>query len=132
MTNSQEKSGNVCVLLIDDNHAFLRVTERFLEKHDVVKVVGTADGGEKGIVLAQTLQPDIVLVDLAMPDLPGLVVIERLRNAQPGVGIIALTLLDEASYRQAALDAGADAFVPKPALVTELIPAIGRVAQKRC
>ena len=119
----------ISILLVDDNPAFLRIATRFLQKHDDTVVIGTADGGEEALALAQDLQPDIVLVDLAMPGVSGLDTIPRLRAILPKVGIIALTVLDTNSYLQAAIEAGANDFVPKASLNTDLLPAIRRVAQ---
>jgi DNA-binding NarL/FixJ family response regulator len=119
----------ISVLIVDDNPAFLRIVTRFLEEHDDVVVIGAAGGGEEALTLAQDLQPDIVLIDLAMPGLSGLATIPLLRAMLPEVGIIALTVLDISSYRQAALAAGVNDFVPKASLSTDLLPAIRRVAQ---
>ena len=119
----------ISVLLVDDNPAFLRIVTRFLQEHDDVVVVGVAGGGEEALALAQDLKPDIVLIDLAMPGLSGLETIPRLRAVLPEVGIIALTVLDTNGYREAALAASADDFVPKATLDTDLLPAIRRVAQ---
>jgi DNA-binding NarL/FixJ family response regulator len=119
----------ISVLLVDDNPAFLHISTRFLQKHDDTVVVGTAGGGEEALALAQDLQPDIVVIDLAMPGLSGLETIPRLRAMLPEVGIIALTVLDTNSYRQAALEAGANDFIPKASLDTDLLPTIQRVAQ---
>ena len=68
----------------------------------------------------------MVLVGL---DRPGLETISRPRNMLPGVGIIALTLLEGNAYQQAAMAAGADDLVRKAELVTDLLPAIRRVVQ---
>jgi DNA-binding NarL/FixJ family response regulator len=118
----------ISVLLVDDNPAFLRIATRFLQKHDDTVVIGTADGGQEALALAQDLQPDVVVIDLAMPGLSGLDTIPRLRAKLPEVGIIALTVLDTDSYLQAALEAGANDFVPKSSLDTDLLSAIRRVA----
>jgi DNA-binding NarL/FixJ family response regulator len=119
----------ISILLVDDNPSFLRIATRFLQEHDDVVVVGTAGGGEEALALAEDQQPDIVLIDLAMPGLSGLATIPLLRIVLPEVGIIALTVLDTNGYRQAALAAGANDFVPKANLDTDLLPAIRRVAQ---
>ena len=119
----------ISVLLVDDNPAFLRIATRFLQQHDDVAVVGAAGGGEEALALTQDLQPDIVVIDLAMPGLSGLETIPRLWAVLPGVSIIALTVLDTNSYREAALAAGANDFVAKVSLNTDLLPAIRRVAQ---
>lgn len=119
------------VLIADDNPTFLRIATRFLETHgtDELEVVGMANGGKEAVTLARELHPHVMLVDLAMPDLPGLEVIPILRETLPEIGIIALTLLDTTGYREAAMAAGADAFVPKATLTTDLLPAIQQVRQ---
>ena len=119
----------ISVLLVDDNPSFLRIVMRFLQGYEDVVVVGAASEGQKVLAQAQDLKPDIVLIDLYMPSIPGLEVISCLRTALPEVGIIALTLLDSDGYRQAALAAGADDFVPKVTLNTDLLPAIRRLMQ---
>jgi two-component system nitrate/nitrite response regulator NarL len=93
----------ISVLLVDDNPVFLRVATRFLQQHDDIVVVGAAGGGEEALALTHDLQPDIVVMDLAMPSLSGLATIPLLQVVLPGVGIIALTVLGANSYRQAAL-----------------------------
>jgi DNA-binding NarL/FixJ family response regulator len=121
----------ITLLLVDDNRAFLRVADLFLRGQVDVAVVGAANDGEEALAKARELRPQVVLVDLAMPRLPGLEVISRLRDLMPEVGIVALTLLDTEAYRQAALARGADAFVGKATLTTDLLPAIRRVGALR-
>jgi len=119
----------ISVLLADDNPIFLRAVTQFLEPQDGITVVGTADGGEDALVQAQELQPQVILIDLAMPDLPGLKAIPRLREMLPESSIIALTVLDTQSFRDAALRAGANAFLPKAHMRTALVPTIRQLAQ---
>jgi DNA-binding NarL/FixJ family response regulator len=119
----------VSVLLIDDNPTFLRATTQFLEAHEDMAIVGTFDKGEEALAQVLDLRPQVVLVDLAMINLPGLQVIPRLRKTMPQVGIIALTLMNSNNFRQAALKAGADDFIPKATMRTDLIPAIQKVAR---
>jgi len=123
----------VRVLLVDDNPTFLRIAARFLEQEHCqeVVVVGTATGGEDALAKAKHLAPQVVLLDLMMPGMNGLEVIPRLKAMLPEVYIVALTLLDTSSYRSAALSAGADAFIAKTAMNTELLPAIRRVPETR-
>jgi DNA-binding NarL/FixJ family response regulator len=121
----------ISVLLVDDNPIFLRILTRFLEERsrlDVV-VVGSADGGEKALTKASLLKPQVILVDLAMPDIHGLELIPRLRAVLPDAKIITLTLMDPSSYREAVLAAGADDFVSKATLEADLLPTILRLAR---
>ena len=114
------------VLLVDDNPTFLRVLTRFLTDQNEIalEVVGTVIGGEEAVAQAETLQPDVVLVDLQMPLRSGLELLPHLRARLPNASLIALSLLDPDSFRQTALAAGADAFVSKASLEHDLLPAI--------
>jgi len=129
MSNPTEEVPEISVLLVDDHEAFLRVATEFLQRHDELTLVGAAHGGEEALAQAQDPRPQVVLINLNMPGLSGLETIPRLRAMLPEVGIIALTLLDPKVFRQAALAAGADDFVPKANLSTDLLPAIRRVVQ---
>lgn len=116
----------ISVMLVDDNATFLHATRQFLEAHKEVIVVGAANGGAEAVEQVQRLNPQVILIDLAMPGMPGLEAIPRLRHLLPGVGIIALTVMDTDSFRQAALNAGADVFISKASMRTSLLPAIQR------
>jgi DNA-binding NarL/FixJ family response regulator len=124
-----EEAIKIRVLLVDDHEPFLRIATEFLQRHHELVVVGTAREGKEALAQAQALSPQVILLDLNMPGLNGLETIPRLRVMLPQAGIIALTLLDPRTYRQAALAAGADDFVAKANLTTDLLPAIRRVAK---
>jgi len=119
----------ISILLVDDNPTFLRIATHLLEVHDDVVVVGAVRGGEEVLAQAQGLRPDIVLIEISVPNLPGLEIIPRLRMALPKAGIIALTVIGTDGYRQAALEAGADDFITKATMGADLLPAIRRVVQ---
>jgi DNA-binding NarL/FixJ family response regulator len=118
------------VLLVDDNRTFLRILTRYLSEQGegTLSVVGSVIGGQDAVAQAQRLHPDIILLDLAMPDVSGLALLPKLRKTLPDAIIIALTLMDPDSSRQATLEAGADAFVSKTSLERDLLPAIRRLA----
>jgi CheY-like chemotaxis protein len=84
--------------------------------------VGTAGNGNEALEKVESLRPQVILIDLAMPGLDGLHTIPRLRSILPDVGIIVLTVFDTNGYRQAALATGGDDFVPKAVLNTDLLP----------
>ena len=119
----------ISVLLVDDSLTFLRATTQFLEAHDDIVIVGTASSGDEALSQAEKLRPQVILIDLAMPGLPGLQAIPRLRDILPEAGIIALTVMSTNSFRQAALAAGADVFIPKSTMSTDLLPAIRQVVE---
>lgn len=119
------------LFLVDDHPGFIRALTGYLEAADGLAVVGSATRGAEVVLKIEELQPDIVLVDLVMPGIPGLELIPHLRAARSEMGIIALTLLEADNYRQAALAAGADDFVTKATMDTALVPAIRQVARAR-
>ena len=123
----------ISLLLVDDNPRFLQVLSRFLHTRYSadVAVIGMARNGIEALARAQVVRPQVVLLDLAMPGMPGWEVIPRLRKELPEVGIIVLSLLESGAYREMVLEAGADAFVGKSTLAAELVPAIRRVAANR-
>lgn len=120
------------VLLVDDNPHFLRILDRFLSAHGDcdVRVVGSVVGGRDAVAQAAWLRPDVILVDLKMPDVPGLQLLPELRKMLPDAILIALTLMDSDEYREDTLAAGADAFVSKASLECDLIPEIQRLASR--
>jgi DNA-binding NarL/FixJ family response regulator len=121
----------VSVLLVDDSAVFLGAAGQFLQEHyaEEVNVVGTACGGDQAIVRAEALRPHVIVLDLRMPGMTGLEVVPWLRTLLPAVRIIMLTQLDGRGYREAALAAGADEFVSKASMDTDLLPAIRRVTR---
>ena len=119
----------VSVLLVDDNPAFLRTATFFLEQCGEMIVVGAVTDGQEALDRVHDLDPDVVLLDLVMPGMTGWQIIARLRAERPEIGTIAMSVWEIDSYREAALEAGADEFVSKAVISTELLPAIWRVLQ---
>lgn len=118
----------ISVLLVDDSAVFLRTAKIFLEQLDYVAVVGTATGGRSGLEQALSLRPQIVVVDLNMPDLHGLELIAALHEKMAATKVIALTMFDDDGHRKFALLSGAHAFVSKATMHNDLPLAIYRLA----
>jgi DNA-binding NarL/FixJ family response regulator len=117
------------VLLIDD-HALVRAGIRALLGHNEgVEVIGEAAGGHEALRLIEELQPDIVLLDIAMPGLSGLDVQAESAKRFPKVRVIILTVHEAGEHALQALRAGAAGYLPKSAASTELHEAIDTVAR---
>ena len=116
------------VLLVDDNPTFLGILTRFLEgqSEDDLRVLGSVVGGRDVLAQAERLKPDVILLDLEMPDVSGLDLLPQLRKTLPDAILVALTLMDPDIFRQTA-PAGADAFVSKASLEHDLVPVIRRL-----
>jgi len=123
----------LAVFLVDDNPRFLQIAGRYLASSHPTEValVGTAGTAEEALELATRLLPDAVVADLALPSHSGLELIGWLRARRADVVLVALTVHDDESHRRAALASGADAFVCKANLATDLVPALLRAARSR-
>jgi two-component system secretion response regulator SsrB len=116
-----------CVLLADRHHGLTEGVRGLLETaFGTVVMVADETSLLEG---AGRLQPDVAVVDLSLAKESGLGWLRALKNRCPGLKVIVLSVHDEPNVRRAALEAGADAFVLKRAIVTALLPAIDRLRE---
>jgi DNA-binding NarL/FixJ family response regulator len=101
------------VLIVDDHWLILRAVRSLLSQEEDIEVVGEADSGEKVLPLVGQTGPDAVLLDVRMPGVDGLTVLERLREKYPSVAVVMLSGIDDPALVRAALERGASAFVLK-------------------
>lgn len=127
MTINNTKSGRIRVLLADRNAGFLRVIENFLRSHCEIDIVGVVGESENLYEQIETLQSQVIVMELAMYHSVGLENISTLRKMQPDIHIIILTLLNPDNYRTMLLASGADDVVSKDKITTDLLPSILRV-----
>jgi DNA-binding NarL/FixJ family response regulator len=119
------------VILVDD-HKMLRDGIRvFLEQHDGIIVVAEAENGREAIALAAKHAPDIMLIDIGMPDMNGLEATRRILSADPKIGVIALSMHSDGRYVRGMFDAGARGYLLKTCDAAELIRAISAVQKGR-
>ena len=112
------------VLLVDD-HAVVRMGLRtFFDLQDDIEVVGEAADGSEGLALARRLKPDVVLMDLMMPNMDGLTAIARIKGEMPETEIVAVTSFIEEEKVTAALEAGASGYLLKDAEAEEVASAV--------
>jgi two-component system response regulator NreC len=116
------------LLLVDDHEVVRAGLRTLLESRSGLKVVGEAGGGREAIRLAAELRPDVVLMDISMPDMDGAETTRRIKQATPEINILALTIHEEEAYFFEMLNAGAGGYVPKRISPDELVRAIQVVA----
>jgi two-component system response regulator NreC len=115
-------------ILLADDHTILREGIRsLLEDEPDMQVVGEAEDGIKAVKLAKELQPDIVLMDIAMPLLNGLEATQQIRLCSPSVRVLILTMHENEEYIRRVLAAGASGYILKDAAARELLGAIRAV-----
>jgi two-component system NarL family response regulator len=119
------------VLVVDD-HALLRQGVRqVLELEDDIEVVAEASGGRQAIELQQALRPQVVVLDISMPDLNGVEVAATMKKHDPKVGVVILTIHSDAPYILAAVQAGVAAYVLKDVKPELLVRAVREAAGGR-
>jgi DNA-binding NarL/FixJ family response regulator len=116
------------ILIVDDCETTRRILRVIARSRDWT-VCGEADSGRSGIREFQRVKPDVVLIDLAMPDINGIEAAKRMSVLNPGVPLILFTVLNADGLQEAAQDAGISSIVSK-AQAWDLIGAVENTAQK--
>jgi DNA-binding NarL/FixJ family response regulator len=115
----------VIKVVLADDHAVVRSgIKQFLESSDAIEVIGEADDGAMALDLVQKLNPDVVVLDIQMPEMTGIEVTRELRTKESKIGILILTAYDDDPYVNAVLQAGANGFVLKTASPEEIIKGV--------
>jgi two-component system response regulator NreC len=117
-------------LLLVDDHAVVRSGLRMLlENEREIEIVGEAGNAEDAIVAAIRLTPNLILMDIGLPDLSGIDATREIKKRLPEVSIVALTIHEDEEYFFKMLEAGASGYVPKRAAPDELLTAIRAAAK---
>ena len=114
------------VIIVDDIAETRENIRKILQFESDLEVVGVARTGREGIDLAKEVKPDVVLMDINMPDMDGITATEAIRKSLPYIQIVILSVQSDPNYMRRAMQAGAGDFLPKPPTVDELNSAIRR------
>lgn len=112
------------IVICDDQAGFRRLLGVVMATEDGLEVVGEAADGLEAIAVVRNAQPDVVLLDIAMPNMDGLEALPDIREASPASAVVMLTAFGSPSVRERAAAAGAVGFVEKGGDLGELIAAI--------
>src|SRR5579871_6039163 len=126
-----ETMENVRILLADDHNILRDGMRLLLERQPGFVVVGEAADGRQIVDLARQQHPDVIVMDIAMPNMNGIEATRRIVEKQPGTGVVILSMHYDESYVLRSLKAGAKAYLLKDALKAELISAIRAVSEGR-
>jgi two-component system, NarL family, response regulator NreC len=119
------------VVLADDHHVVRAGLRTLLERALPCQVIGEAADGQAAIELVTRLKPDVLVVDLMMPDITGIAVVREIRLQAPATHIVMLSMHADELYVREALRAGATAYVLKEALANEFVTAVRAAAHGR-
>ena len=115
------------VLLADDHKILREGLRTLLEQESDMQVVGEAENGRSSVKLAGELAPDVVIMDVAMPDLNGIDATRRITEAEPNAKVLALSMHSDGRYVRGMLQAGARGYILKDCAAEELTRAIRTV-----
>jgi DNA-binding NarL/FixJ family response regulator len=115
------------VLAVDDHRLMLDAIRAVLDREDDICLVAEADAGDKVLPLVGQTGPDVVLLDVRMPGMDGLAVLEQLHERYPSVAVVMLSAIDDPALVRAALERGAAAFVLKHVDPRDLAAAVRQV-----
>ncbi len=127
MSNPKQNDGTISILLVDDIAETRQSIKKLLAFEQDFKVVGEAGDGRNGVAQAKELKPDIIIMDINMPDMDGLEAAGLITKAVPTAGVIMMSVQDDADYMQKAMLAGARFFLSKPVTMDQLYSTIRSV-----
>jgi DNA-binding NarL/FixJ family response regulator len=119
------------VVIVDDSTDIRDVLRLALDRQDDFTVVGEADDGESGVAVVTEHQPDVVLLDLAMPVMDGLQALSPIRQGSPDSVVIMLTGYSETAGAMSAVELGAHAYIRKGGAMDEFLAQIREVLEHR-
>src|SRR5512135_2456630 len=119
----QEK---IRVLIVDDISETRENIRRLLQFDSLIDVIGAARSGHEAIEMSQQSKPDVIVMDINMPDMDGIAATEIIRKKVPFTQVIILSVQNDQSYMRKAMLAGARDFLSKPPTIDELTSAIRR------
>ena len=122
-------SDKIRVIIVDDIAETRENIRKLLQFESDIEVVGVARTGREGIDLTEEISPDVVLMDINMPDMDGITATETIRKEVPFAQIVILSVQGDPNYMRRAMLAGARDFLTKPPMVDELISAIRRAGK---
>ena len=117
------------ILLADDHKIMREGLRALIEKHSQFEIVGQAEDGRTTVKLAQQLMPDIIIMDIGMPDLNGIEATRRIKAIMPKTRIIALSMYYDKRFVSGMLGAGASGYLRKDCALDELVTAIQVVSK---
>ncbi|HEX9014504.1 MAG TPA: response regulator transcription factor [Chloroflexota bacterium] len=119
----------ITVLLVDDHRLLREGIRSLLEKSGDVEVVGEASEGGEAVAKAQSLSPDVVLMDITMPGMNGLEATRQIKALRPNIKVLILSMHESNQYISQFLRSGASGYVLKDSAASELVGAIQAVSQ---
>lgn len=125
--NGDGSGERVRVIIVDDHKLMRRIMHEVLRRDEQIEVVGSAADGEEALQLIQNAESDVVLMDLALPEMDGVEVLKKIRERSINIPVIIVSVHSQTHAVNRALEEGAQGYVTKTSMTRELVPAIWAV-----
>ena len=119
----------IAVMIVDDIAETRENVRRLLQFEKNIEIVGSVGSGREAVALAEKVKPDVVIMDINMPDMDGIAATELIRQQVPHAQVVILTVQDDPNYMRRAMLAGARDFLTKPPMIDELTAAVRRAGK---
>jgi DNA-binding NarL/FixJ family response regulator len=120
----ENQVSEIRLLLVDDHEVVRTGLRMLLESQSDIKIIAEASTGEEALEMVRKYHPDVVVMDITLPDITGIEATRRIKDENPDVAVVALTIHEDEQYFFAMLQAGVSGYVPKRAAPEDLINAI--------
>jgi DNA-binding NarL/FixJ family response regulator len=124
---NEPRSRRIRIILVDDHPVVRQGLRKILSTFEQIAIEGEAGSGREAIELARELRPDVVVMDISMPEMSGIEATSILRRDLPEIKVLALSMHENASYVKQALRAGARGYILKDSTPKDLVEAISNV-----
>ena len=124
--SNEYSRGQTRLAIVDDHELARESLQNMLSDEGDIEIVGEAANGRQALLLCSRLRPDLILMDVRMPEMDGITATRKIKNEHPGVGVLMVTMHENPDYLLEALDAGAAGYVLKDAPADRLISAVHR------
>ncbi len=130
MSSSPTDGRDIRILIVDDNAPFRNVLRRLLDRERDITVVAEATTGSQAVDHARELHPDIVLMDVSMPELDGIAATTLMKENDPGLPVVLLSVGSKSQEISAGLESGASEYLVKGASASVILEAVRRNARR--
>ena len=127
----EKKQMPLRILIVDDIHSVRTLVTQYLKKMEGVKVIGHAENGEEAVRVSEQLKPDIVLMDISLPDASGVDIARQIKSKLAGTSVYLWSAFEVGDYRDLRIESPADGFIQKSNLKPELLDMIRKELNKR-
>ena len=128
-TKKARPTAKIRVMLVDDHPVMRAALRAIISAQPDLTIVAEADGGQAAIDLLEDARPEVVLMDGSMPEMNGMETTRRLRQLQPDLKVIGLTLYEQTTYLEEMIEVGASGYVLKTGSPSEIVEAVRTVAR---